>query len=185
MPRERDASSETVPDTFSRRRVLVIGYGNPLRGDDALGPLVAEQLRQTLPADWTAGGAVEILTCHCLTPELAIDLGQATLAVFVDAAVTGPSGEVVCRRIGPCPATATGPVHGATAENLLALATHVAGHAPEAYLISVRGESFDLADSQLSAQAAAAVPRLLQQVRHLIAEHLAQATTPRDRPGAG
>jgi Ni,Fe-hydrogenase maturation factor len=48
--------------------ILVIGYGNELRGDDAIGQWVARAV-----------------AAHQLTPELAEDLAHTDYAVFVDA----------------------------------------------------------------------------------------------------
>jgi Ni,Fe-hydrogenase maturation factor len=62
-----------------RWSVVVIGYGNDLRGDDAVGPLAAAAV-----AKWDAPG-VWALAVHQLTPELAASLAAADLAIFVDA----------------------------------------------------------------------------------------------------
>ncbi len=69
-------------------RVLVIGYGNGLRGDDGLGPLAAEQV-----AAWELPG-VSTLAVHQLTPELAAAIAEVETVWFIDAAVEG-SGRVV------------------------------------------------------------------------------------------
>lgn len=64
------------------RPILLFGYGNPSRGDDALGPLLLETLRQqALPAN------VELLTDFQLQVEHALDLHPRKLVLFVDAAV--------------------------------------------------------------------------------------------------
>jgi Ni,Fe-hydrogenase maturation factor len=63
----------------------VIGYGNDLRGDDALGPLAA-----TAVAAWDMPG-VQALAVHQLMPELAEALAEADLAIFVDARVPTPA----------------------------------------------------------------------------------------------
>src|ERR1035438_8523471 len=60
-------------------RVLILAYGNPLRGDDAFGWRVAERLLE-LPPD----PSVEILRLHQLTPELMDPLSRADLALFID-----------------------------------------------------------------------------------------------------
>ena len=67
------------------RPVLVLGYGNILRTDDGIGWRVAECL-----ADDPRLAGVSVIGCHQLTPELALDLSQASLAILVDAAV-GPA----------------------------------------------------------------------------------------------
>ena len=59
--------------------IVVIGYGNELRGDDAIGPAVAEQV-----AAWGRPDIRAIATRQLL-PELAEDLARASLAIFVDA----------------------------------------------------------------------------------------------------
>ena len=64
--------------------VLVIGYGNTLRGDDGVGYRIAETV-----AAWGLAG-VRSLPCHQLTPELAIDIAQSQRVLFVDALVVSP-----------------------------------------------------------------------------------------------
>ncbi|MDO9215098.1 MAG: hydrogenase maturation protease [Methylococcales bacterium] len=61
--------------------ILLLGYGNPSRGDDALGVLLLEQL----PAACVQ--AVEILTDFQLQIEHALDLKQRQLVLFADASV--------------------------------------------------------------------------------------------------
>jgi hydrogenase maturation protease len=62
-------------------KTLVIGYGNSLRGDDGVGPLVAEQV-----AAWDLPD-VRSLSVHQLTPELAAEMAQVEQVFFVDACV--------------------------------------------------------------------------------------------------
>jgi hydrogenase maturation protease len=63
--------------------VLVIGYGNGLRGDDGVGPLAAEQVE-----GWGLPG-VESLAVHQLTPELAAAIAAVEAVWFIDACVEG------------------------------------------------------------------------------------------------
>src|ERR1043165_3956952 len=63
----------------SQLPLLVIGYGNELRGDDAAGPEVARSIAELqLPG-------VEVLVRPILTPELADNVAQAATVIFVDA----------------------------------------------------------------------------------------------------
>ena len=62
------------------RRSLVVGVGNPLREDDGVGWHLAEALAQT---------GVPTHTCHQLLPELAAELSQVDLVLFVDARAEG------------------------------------------------------------------------------------------------
>jgi hydrogenase maturation protease len=130
-------------------RVLILGYGNTLRGDDAFGPRVAERLLAV-----NRDPSVEILSLPQLTPELMDSLSHADLAIFIDAAAaSGEPGALVERRIGPAAAPASF-THHATPEALLAGARALYGRAPEAVLISVAGADFSLGAEISSAIAA-------------------------------
>jgi hydrogenase maturation protease len=62
--------------------VLLFGYGNLSRGDDALGPLLLEYVENTVNLD-----RIEILTDFQLQIEHALDLENRELVLFVDASV--------------------------------------------------------------------------------------------------
>ena len=64
--------------------VLVFGYGNPSRGDDALGPLLLDYIESR--CDLTG---IEILSDFQLQIEHALDLENRSLVLFVDASVAG------------------------------------------------------------------------------------------------
>jgi hydrogenase maturation protease len=116
---------------------LVIGYGNTLRGDDGIGPAVAEAVAVLgLPG-------VRVIVAHQLTPELAADLADARLAVFIDAAAGGEP--VTAVRIA---ASAAGGVmsHAADPRGLLALCEAVYGRFPEAWLVAAGGSDFGYRD---------------------------------------
>jgi hydrogenase maturation protease len=139
--------------------VLVIGYGNPLRGDDAMGLIAAERL----------GG----LAVHQLTPELAEAIAQANAVLFLDADVTLPPGEIVVKQCGADPQVCAGspdparPLdHFATPQALLNLARTVYGVAPQAWLIGMGGHTFDLQEG-LSAAALRAVNRAVEAAARL------------------
>jgi hydrogenase maturation protease len=81
--------------------VLVVGYGNSLRGDDGVGWHAAGRLA----ADPRLAGA-RVLARHQLTPELAVDVAQASLVVLVDAVAGAEPREILVRRVRPRPARA-------------------------------------------------------------------------------
>lgn len=62
--------------------ILVFGYGNPSRGDDALGPLLIEYLQQRFGT-----AHLDLLTDFQLQIEHALDLDGKKLVLFVDASV--------------------------------------------------------------------------------------------------
>jgi hydrogenase maturation protease len=62
---------------------LIIGIGNPSRGDDALGPLAIERLATMDLPD------VELLTDYQLQVEYVLDLEGREEIIFIDARVAG------------------------------------------------------------------------------------------------
>ena len=160
-----DPSVGAEPHTAPR--VLVVGFGNPIRGDDALGPLVAERLAEELSTGRWPAADVEVLVRHSLTPELASDLAGVARVVFLDAAVDGPVGTVVCRSVAPQAAGSVPDPHCSDVAALLALTRQLSGRVPDAYLVSVRGVCFDFADRRLSPSVAAAIDRVAETVRQL------------------
>ncbi len=69
------------------RHLVVFGYGNPARGDDALGPLLLARLAEH-PAP--PGLSLTLVEDFQLQIEHALDLDDADLALFLDAG-TGAS----------------------------------------------------------------------------------------------
>ena len=67
---------------FKTKPVLLFGYGNLSRGDDALGPLLLEYAETHCDLD-----AIEILSDFQLQIEHALDLENRRLVMFVDASV--------------------------------------------------------------------------------------------------
>jgi hydrogenase maturation protease len=114
----------------------VIGYGNPLRGDDAVGQAVAAAV-----AGWGLPD-VQALALHQLVPELAEPLAGAALAVFVDARLAPEGGSVQVQPVR----SSSGPVglgHTSDPLFLLGLARAVYGNSPPAWLITVPGADFE------------------------------------------
>ena len=121
------------------RDFLVIGYGNTLRGDDGVGPRVAEAIEQlNLPG-------VRTLICQQLSPEYADPVSRAHTVVFVDAAVDAPR-EVQLRKIEPNE-SAQLMAHAADPRTLLALARDVFGHAPQAWWLTIPAAKLDFSET--------------------------------------
>jgi hydrogenase maturation protease len=151
--------------------IVIIGYGNPLRGDDGLGWQVARHLLTTLEAgEWGNAGPVQVLPRHQLTPELADPLSQARLAVFVDARVGELPGAIVREEISARPPRPGAFSHHFDPPALLAWAQWLYGAAPaRAIVYSVVGQTFDYSE-QLSPAVLAAVPTLQEQIVSLVME---------------
>jgi hydrogenase maturation protease len=144
-------------------RTLIIGYGSPIRGDDAIGPLAAGALATgPLPA------GVQVLARHVLTAELVEDIAAADRVIFLDAAADGPPGEVRVRELHPDETAVSTMAHFLDPRELLAWCQTLYHHEPQAWLISAAGLSFDYAHYSLSPPAAAALDPMLEQVQTLL-----------------
>lgn len=149
------SKSQITPPTAD---FLVIGYGNTLRGDDGVGPRVAEAVAaMNLPG-------VRTLVCQMLTPELADQISQARVAVFVDAAVDAPN-EVQLRKLEPNE-TSQLMAHAADPRTMLALARDVFGHAPQAWWLTIPAVKLDFSED-LSPEAQRGFAQALDLVREL------------------
>ena len=119
--------------------ILVIGIGNPSRGDDALGPLCIEQLEAlALPG-------VELLTDFQLQVEYALDLAGRQAVVFVDAAADGA--EPFDFRPVEAVADSSHTSHVLSPQAVLAACERVGVTPPSsAWVMAIRGYGFDLGE---------------------------------------
>jgi hydrogenase maturation protease len=130
-------------------RTLMIAVGNPSRGDDAAGPLLAERLSfwlkdQGQNPDGADPHHLTVLCDQQLMVEHAYDLRGRDRVLFIDAAAR--QGEPVqWQRVE---ASACGPAissHQCTPAQLLHLCAHTLQiPPPQASLLSLRGEGFEL-----------------------------------------
>jgi hydrogenase maturation protease len=143
--------------------LLVIGYGNPLRGDDGVGVHVAHLL-----GDSGVSPEASILARHQLTLELAEPISRAAGVIFVDASALASPGEIIEQVVEA--QTAPGPwTHDASPEGLLSAALELYGHAPPATLIGVGGADFGFGEN-LSPVVEALVPQIVDRVERRLQE---------------
>ena len=117
--------------------VVVIGIGNPSRGDDAIGPLAIERLELLGLPD------VELLTDFQLQVEHALDLVGRREVVFIDATMAG-DGPFSFEAITPA-ADQSATTHAlAPAAVLDVYRQYTAAPLPAAYVLAVRGFDFEL-----------------------------------------
>jgi hydrogenase maturation protease len=136
--------------------LLIIGYGNEIRSDDAVGPRVAREI-----ASW-GDPRLQAIAVHQLTPELVEMVAAAERVVFVDAGLDD-EGAVWTRLLEPA-AGATGVTHSGDPRELLALADALYGRHPEAWLITVPAASLEFGEG-LSVPAERGVEAALRQIR--------------------
>lgn len=117
--------------------MLVLAVGNPSRGDDAIGPLLAERLEAlALPG-------VEVITDFQLQVEHALDLEGRERVIFLDAG-TGTPAPFELRPVQPA-ADFVHTTHALSPEAVLATCERLGGGvSAETWLLCVRGEAFEL-----------------------------------------
>lgn len=145
------------------RRVLIIGYGNPLRADDGVGWQAARRLAELLHDE-----SIEILALHQLTPELAEPISRADLVIFIDASHEGRPGSWKCEPLGLNTNLGNSLAHHFTPTSLLTYAQAIFKASPTALVVSMAGESFAYRE-QLTPSIEAALPQLIEHVRERIA----------------
>ena len=147
------------------RRVLLIGYGNPGRGDDGLGPALAAAI-ETLGLP---GVTVDI--DYQLTVDHAALIAAHDVVVFADAMI----GLALPFRFD---AIASGQPqtlgsHQVSPEAALALAGLLFGHAPPGWMLAIGGTEFGEVKEGLSAEARANLAAAIDFLRGWLAQDTA------------
>ena len=137
---------------------LVIGYGNTIRGDDGIGPAVANAIEAL------AIPGVRTFAVHQLTPELAAEIAEARSVIFVDAAVNVESVRIVAIE-AESPASTL--AHSSNPRGLLALTNAVYGRTPPAWLATAGGADFGFG-TDLSPVAQGNAKRLSEQIESVV-----------------
>lgn len=123
----------------------LIGYGNPARGDDGLGPSFAARI-----AERDVPGLVVSID-YQLSVDHALSIADAPRVIFVDAMMDA---EVPFRFEALAPATTRDLwSHSLSPASVLALAETLYGARPEAYVLGIRGVEFGEVKEGLSPQA--------------------------------
>lgn len=148
-----------MPRDMPNSPVLIFGYGNPSRGDDALGPLLVEKLEDFAMAD------VECLTDFQLQVENSLDLLNRKLVLFVDAHLTCLA-PFQLEKLEPASDTSY-TTHAMSPASVLQVFADTQGNAPPpAFLLSLRGYEFELG-AELSEAAADNLKAAVEFVRGL------------------
>jgi hydrogenase maturation protease len=145
-------------------RALVLACGNSLRGDDGVALRIVAQLKKSI-----RNPATEFCCQHQWTPELAEPISHSDIVVFVDAALGSLPGSIVCKQLQPSQNPPSDSTHYSSPEFLLLLAEELYGQRPaQAYLVTITGATFDLADN-LSDPVRRAIPEAEERIKALTA----------------
>ncbi len=148
-----------VEDRSSR---LVIGIGNPSRGDDAVGPLAIGRLEALNLPD------VELLTDYQLQVEYLLDMDGRQEVIFIDATVDGAVDTFAFQAILPA-LDASYSTHELSPQAVLtAYERHYRRPAPSGFVLAIRGRDFELGEGL-----SATVARNLDAALDFLTAHLA------------
>jgi hydrogenase maturation protease len=130
----------TVSGAPSReKRILILGYGNPGRQDDGLGPAAAAGIERL---GWPG---VSALDAYQLNIEDAMDAAAHDIVWFADAARSGPSPFAV-HDVAPAQ-TIEFTSHIMRPETILAIARQCYGRSPRGFLLAIRGYEFEFTEA--------------------------------------
>jgi hydrogenase maturation protease len=115
-------------------RILVLGYGNPGRQDDGLGPAAAAAMDELGWPNLTA------FDNYQLNIEDALEVAAHDVVWFIDASKTAPSPYEVHDVVPALTIDFTS--HLVRPETVLAIARQCYGRAARAYLLAIRGYDF-------------------------------------------
>ncbi len=153
---------------------LIIGYGNPLRGDDGAGPIFVEQLRTKLAPDFA-----RIITVHQLTPELALELSrpEITRALFVDVKRQQHSAAEILPLPKDSVQSSFG--HQLQPDILLHSAEHLYGRPLPGWLLTLPGRDFSFSE-QLSSTTSDAFESALEACLSFLRSDTARSQLPQN-----
>ena len=123
---------------------LIFGWGNPSRGDDALGPLFVEHFMAlaALHPEW---GEVDCLTDFQLQVEHALDLQGRRRVLFVDASLDADPPFTLSRIEAARDASFT--THAMSPQAVLKVFADIDdGEPPPCWLLAIRAERFELGE---------------------------------------
>ncbi|WP_020410522.1 hydrogenase maturation protease [Hahella ganghwensis] len=166
---ESNGQTQRVLDV-NRAKTLIIGYGNPGRQDDGLGP---EFVRRVDTDSW-----LDVVTQvnYQLTVEDAVDIANFERVIFVDAALgaarngvdagSGYSFSAVSSAVAQPFAS-----HSLTPEGLMALSQTLFQASAVAYILAIDGYEFDQFEEKLSPAAERNLHEALCYCRHWLQAH--------------
>ncbi len=139
-------------------RVALVALGNPLRGDDGAAHRALELLG-TIPG-------AKVLDLIQLGPEVADEIADSDLAVFIDADIE--AGEARLTPVGPVPPSPSPLAHALRPEEVVALSRQLFGFQGSAWLCRIPAQEFNAGEG-LTPACEANARRAAQLLRRLLA----------------
>jgi hydrogenase maturation protease len=143
MPRVQLAGVRSIP--FLKPPILIFGYGNPSRGDDAIGPEFIERFYARIKGT-TLDDQIELITDFQLQIEHVLDMEGRDRVIFVDAST---SGELESFSLIPLEADKQigYTTHAMSPQSVMGVYQQVMDQPlPRVHMLSIRGYQFKLGE---------------------------------------
>jgi len=144
-------------------RILIYGIGNPSRQDDALGLLFTEYIKEWAESRGIANISTD--SNYQLNIEDALDISGKDVVIFADASVEEMD-SFSFRRIRPSKSIEMS-THSMKPQSVLALCAELFGKTPDAYLLAIRGYSWEMS-AQMTVKAGENLRAALEHVKKLL-----------------
>ncbi len=155
-------------------RCLILACGNPLRGDDGVGPWLAAWAAERYRAE----PDVYVIARQQWGPELAEEIAHSKCVLFLDSSLQARPGAVETMEIEPAEGVVNWTHHLGAAE-LLALSRGLYGSLPRRAVLLTVGMSSMAMGEELSETVRAAIPEARAQIeRFVLSQRAALAPCP-------
>lgn len=141
--------------------MLLIGFGNPGRLDDGLGPRLAEMLEPLNLPNLTVDSDYQLIV------EDAAEVARYDVVIFADAAVAGAEPFWI-KRIHPDAAHLSFSSHSVSPQGVISLAKELFQAEPDAYILGIRGYDFNEFEEKLSPKAGKNLAAALEHITNIM-----------------
>ncbi len=153
----------------TKAQCLLLACGNTLRGDDGIGPWLADWAEKRFSGE----PGVSVISRQQWTPELAADIAAAEAVLFVDCSTATEPGAVDIRDVVSSAPTEGVGTHQVSAAQLLGMAQELYGSLPRrAQLLTVGAGLVELSE-EFSRAVLDAIPPACDRLEKAILEMLA------------
>ena len=150
-------------------RCLILACGNTLRGDDGVGPWLADWAEER----FAANASVQVRSRQQWTPELAEEIAQAHSVLFVDCSIDSPAGSLRLLPVTPAAPREGLATHHLGAAELLALSKDLYSSLPaQARMLTIGAGSTEFGEI-FSEPVRAALPEACRLIEETVQRLLA------------
>jgi hydrogenase maturation protease len=154
--------------TSTKARCLLLACGNTLRGDDGIGPWLADWAEQRFEDE----PRLTVISRQQWTPELAADIAEVDAVLFVDCSTADIPGSIQLQKIEPAINSEGVGTHQVSASQLLGMARELYGSLPRrAQLLTIGAGATELSE-EFSPAVLDAIPLACARLEETLADLL-------------